>query len=245
MQRRVIKFLIILGIVFLGSSSITFAQVSGFRLKQADSLFQAKRYVESLEHYETILAQKQYTPAMLLKMAYIHEGLGHIGPALYCLNLYQANTHDQAVGDKMEELAAKFNLTGYEYSDNGIAMSFYRKFRLYLSIGLGAFAIFLMSIALYIKRGMKLNAVAPLVVVVVVLVVLLINVNSGTPFSSGIVSHPRTYVMSAPSSGSDVIAVIEEGHRFDVLGKNDVWLKIDWNGEPAFVKENNLLRLEF
>ncbi len=243
MQRRVIKILIILGFVFLGSSSFVTAQVSSFRLKQADSLFLAKRYVESLEHYETILAQKQYTPSMLLKMAYIHEGLGHIGSALYCLNLYQANTNDQAVGDKMEELAAKFNLTGYEYSDNNMAMSVFRKFRLYLSIALGVFAIFLMSIALYIKYGMNENVVAPVVVIVTALIALLVNVNSGSSFSSGIVSHPRTYVMAGPSSGADVIAVIDEGHRFNLIGRKDVWLKINWNGETAFVKENNLLML--
>ena len=244
MQRRVIKILIILGIVFLGSSSMTMAQVSGFRLKQADSLFQAKRYVQSLEHYQTILEQKQYTPAMLLKMAFIHEGLGHIGSALYCLNLYYALTHDQAVSDKMEELAAKFNLTGYEYSDRNKIFSFYQQYTLSISFAIAALCIFIMCVVLFLKRKNR-SIIFAASALMIILVGFLIHVNAGQTFSSGIVSHPHTYVMAGPSSGADVIAVIDEGHRFEVMGKKDVWLKIKWNGETAFVKENNLLRLTF
>ncbi len=244
MQRHVIKILIILGISFFGSTAMSQAQVLGFRLKQADSLFQVKRYVQSLEHYQTILDQKQYTPAMLLKMAFIHEGLGHIGPALYCLNLYFARTHDQAVSDKMEELAKKYNLSGYEYSDRNKIFSVYQQYALPISFALAAIAILLMSVILFLKRK-KRNVIFPAVVMVIILISFLIHVNTSHSFSSGIVSHPRTYVMAGPSSGADVIAVIDEGHRFELMGKKDVWLRIKWNGETAFVKENNLLMLNF
>lgn len=244
MQRHVIKILIILAISFFGSAETSQAQVLGFRLKEADSLFQAKRYVQSLEHYQTILEQKQFTPAMLLKMAFIHEGLGHIGPTLYCLNLYFAHTHDQEVSDKMEVLAKKYNLTGYEYSDRNKIFSLYQQYALPISIALATIAIFLMSVILFLKRK-KQNVIFPAIVMVIILIGFLIHVNAGRSFSSGIVSHPRTYVMAGPSSGADVIAVIDEGHRFDVMGKKDVWLRIKWNGETAFVKENNLLELNF
>jgi hypothetical protein len=244
MQRRVIKNVIILVISFFGVAGVGQAQVLGFRLKQADSLFQAKRYVQSLEHYQTILEQKQYTPAMLLKMAFIHEGLGHIGSALYCLNLYYLGTHDQAAVEKMEELAAKFNLTGYEYSDRNKIFSFYQQYTQYISFAIVAVSIFLMSAALFLKRK-KQSVIFPSAILVVVLIAFFAHINMGAVLSSGIVSHPHTYVMSGPSSGADVIAVIDEGHRFDVMGKKDVWLKIQWNGETAFVKENNLLTLQF
>jgi hypothetical protein len=242
MQRRVIKNLIILLISFFCSGQLASAQVLGFRLKQADSLFQAKRYVQSLDHYQTILEQKQYTPAMLLKMAFIHEGLGHIGSALYCLNLYYAHTHDEAVSDKMEELAAKFNLTGYEYSDQNKIFSLYQQYALYISIALIAIAFFLMSVVLFLKRK-KSGILFPTSVMVIILIGLFAHINFGQSFSKGIISNPHTYVMAGPSPGADVITVLEEGHRFTVLGKKDVWLKIKWNGANAFVKENNLLML--
>jgi len=244
MQRRVIKNIVILVISFFGVAEVGQAQVLGFRLKQADSLFQAKRYVQSLEHYQTILDQKQYTPAMLLKMAFIHEGLGHIGPALYCLNLYYLSTHDQAVVDKMEELAAKFNLSGYEYSDRNKIFSLYQQYTQYISFAIVAFSIFLMSAIVFLKRK-KRSVIFPAGALVVILVGFAVHTNLDTVLTTGIVSHPRTYVMSGPSSGADVIAVIDEGHRFDITGRKDVWLKIKWNGETAFVKENNLLTLHF
>ncbi len=240
MQRRVIKNIIILAISFFGSYGFGLAQVSAFRLKQADSLFQTKRYVQSLEHYQTILEQKQYTPAMLLKMAFIQEGLGHIGPALYCLNLYYDITHDQSVSNKMEELALKYNLTGYEYSDRHKIFSWYQQYSTYLSFVLSAVSIFLVSGIFFLTRN-KRGVALPAAFLITVLTGFLVHVNMGQTFSSGIVSHSRTYLMAGPSAGADVIAVIDEGHRFDVIGKKDVWLKIKWNGETAFVKENNLL----
>ena len=42
---------------------------------------------------------------MLLKMAYIQEGLNHVGQALYYLNLYYLASKDKSVLGKMEELA--------------------------------------------------------------------------------------------------------------------------------------------
>ncbi len=242
MQRRVIKNLIILLISFFGSCQLASAQVLGYRLKQADSLFQAKRYVQSLEHYQTILEQKKYTPSMLLKMAFIHEGLGHIGSALYCLNLYYAHTRDQEVSDKMEELAAKFNLSGYEYSDRNKIFSLYQQYAQYISFAFIAIAIFLMSAVLFLKRKKK-NVLFPASVLIVLLMGFVVHVNVGQSFSTGIISSKNTFVMAGPSPGADVITVLEEGHRFTVIGKKDVWLKIKWNGANAFVKDNNLLML--
>ena len=113
MQRLFLKILPLFALVSLAISHSAPAQTSGFRLKTADSLFQAKRYTQSLEHYEEILRQRQYSPAMLLKMAYIHEGLNNIGSAMYYLNLYYIATADETVVDKMDELATKFDLEGY------------------------------------------------------------------------------------------------------------------------------------
>src|SRR5688572_16230256 len=106
MQRGFLK---ILGPTFLLVFSLqsSFAQVSSHRLKTADSLFATKLYTQSFEHYEEILLQKQYTPAMLLKMAFIQEGLNHIGRALYYLNLYYLATKDKTTLDKIQELANK------------------------------------------------------------------------------------------------------------------------------------------
>ena len=71
MQSRVLKIVVGGVILFFAHIAPSLGQVSGFRLQQADSLYIDKKYIQSLEHYKTILSQDQYTPAMLLKMAYI------------------------------------------------------------------------------------------------------------------------------------------------------------------------------
>src|SRR5690349_5794198 len=118
MQRPVLKFLAVIIILNFSTSFQSRAQTSGFRLQTADSLFTAKRYTQSLEHYEEILRQRQYTPAMLLKMAYIQEGLNNMGSAMYYLNLYYIATNDKSVLEKMDEMATKFGLQGYETTDS-------------------------------------------------------------------------------------------------------------------------------
>src|SRR3954471_13835099 len=89
------------------------AQQFSHRLAVADSLFSTKQYTQSLEQYKTVLDQRQYTPAMLLKMAYIQEGLSNIGPSMYYLNLYFLSSNDKSALKKMEDMATKYNLKGY------------------------------------------------------------------------------------------------------------------------------------
>jgi uncharacterized protein YgiM (DUF1202 family) len=58
-------------------------------LVKADSLFEQKKYTESFDLYEQILDEEQLaSPKMLLKMAFIKEGLGDYSRALYFLNVY-------------------------------------------------------------------------------------------------------------------------------------------------------------
>ena len=92
------------------------AQSHTAELKKADSLFQAKQYTQSFELYTSVLKEKQYSPAMLLKMAYIQEGLGHTSMSLYYLHLYYLASHDDQALTKMEEIASKNGLEGYQSS---------------------------------------------------------------------------------------------------------------------------------
>jgi hypothetical protein len=238
MQRQLLKILIVL-LPLLLSAPALLAQVSAFRMQQADSLYEIKRYTQSLEHYQSILDQKQYSPAMLLKMAYIEEGLNRVGQALYYLNLYYLASHDKLVLEKMEELAAKYRLDGYDHSDREIALSFYHDYHLPISMTLSVLAVFFLSLIFYWKKKGK-RSVAMGVLLFAVLTLLAVHINMGES-AMGIVGEPNTYLMDGPSAGASVISVIEEGHRVEVVGKTDVWYEIVWNGNRAFIKENNLL----
>jgi hypothetical protein len=239
MQRRFLKILIIL-LPLIISTPALLAQVSAFRLQQADSLYEKKRYVESLEHYQSILSQHQYTPAMLLKMAYIEEGLNRVGKALYYLDLYYLASNDKLVLEKMEELAAKYSLDGYENTDADIALSFYHDYQLPISMTLSVLAIFFLSLIIFWKKKGNRSRAAGFVLVVLLLL-LIVHINFGEEISTGIIGEPNTYLMDGPSAGASVVSVVEEGHRVEIVGKTDVWYKVKWNEGTVFVRDHDIL----
>jgi hypothetical protein len=236
---KIITFTVILCCNF----SISFSQVSKHRLAVADSLFKTKRYTQSYVQYQSILAQKQYTPAMLLKMAYIQEGLNNIGNAMYYLNLYFLASNDKTVLTKMETMATKYNLEGYETSDADTFLTFYHDHHFYISILLGALCCFMLSLIIYTKRKTKKRPIGSAIVTFIFLVMLFAHLNFGERITTGIIAQPDTFVMEGPSAGAPITEVLNEGHRVEILGAQDVWLKVLWNDKVAFIKSNNVLTI--
>lgn len=206
----------------------------------ADSLFQAKRYTQSLEHYEEILRQRQYTPAMLLKMAYVEEGLNQMGAAIYYLNLYQVATQDESVTEKIDEMAKKFNLEGYETTDADRFWTFYLEYHLYVSIALAAIMILLVSVMYHARMRLHSRPIGSAIGLVAIAILLFVHQQYGTIRSRAIIADSTTYLMDGPSAGASVIDIVSDGHRVEVLGKRDVWLKITWDEDVAYVKENSI-----
>lgn len=235
-----ILLLILTGFIFIHNSAR--AQPSTFRLQRADSLFQAKQYTQSLELYQTMFDQGQYTPAMLLKMAYIEEGLAQTGRALYHLNLYYKATNDKSTLEKMEQLATKHNLEGYEQDEASVILSYYNDYYFIISIALAALLL-LTAIAAFFQSGKRSRPIALSVLMIIWILALATHLNLGDQFNTGIISNPRTYAMSGPSSGAPLAAVLTAGHRVEIIGKKDVWLKIRWDGETVYVKQGNVLEV--
>ncbi len=182
---------------------------------------------------------------MLLRMAYIEEGLNNIGPAMYYLNLYYLATNDKSVITKMEDMAKKFNLEGYKTTDADQILSFYHDYHFYFTAFLTALSLLCLSLAFYSRVRLHKRPVVSSVFLVIVLAVFFVHLNFGERITTAIVTMPDTYVMSGPSAGAPVIAIIDEGNRVEVVGKHDVWLRIRWNGEIAYVKNASLLPIQF
>lgn len=240
MQWPALKILTILFWLFLIASAPGYSQVSSYRLQQADSLFNARQFTQSLEHYRVILENKQYTSSMLLKMAFIEEGLHNTGEALYYLNLYYLATQDPSALDKMDELATKNNLSGYQSTEGKMALTFYRKHHLWISIAIAGFIFFLFSVAVAVRRNNKKPVIA-VSLLFVFAVVLGVHLYAMEPATNGIVARPNTYIMQGPSGGAPVAEILQAGHRFEIKGQTDVWVKIEWKGKPAYIRENLLL----
>jgi hypothetical protein len=173
---------------------------------------------------------------MLLKMAFIQEGLGHLGESLYYLNLYYLATDDTQALKKMEELAKKNNLEGYATDESSTALAWLQEYYATIAGIIAAGCIFLLAIVYYLQRK-KLNTTFAGATLLFTLAVLFVHINFSLATERGIVAKPQTYLMSGPSAGSSVIAIIGEGHQLDIQGQEDVWLKVKWKGGVAYVRE--------
>lgn len=236
-QKAVLKFtLIILLIPF----SLSVAKPTQTLLKQADSLFAKKQYTQSLELYQEILDQKQYSSSMLLKMAYIEDGLGHLSQSLYDLNLYYLASADEQALVKMEEVASKHNLQGYNANEvRKIEFLLQENYGMIIKV-LAAITFFLFALLFYQKFRLHKKAIPVGIAILVLLGLLFFHVNFSQNTSRGIVFNQTTYLMSGPSAGSSVVSIIGEGHQLDILDKKDVWYHVKWMDQDVYLKENQV-----
>lgn len=241
MQTGYLKIVVSLITLLIFFNLQGFSQTTSFRLKTADSLFQAKRYTQSFEHYHEMLGQGEFTPAMLLKMAFIQEGLLHIGESMYYLNLYFIATHDETALDKMKELATKYNLEGYEASEADKLLTIYYDNYNYISLAVVALIVLAFALTFYSRFRLQRRPVASFVLLSFFAATLFMHLFYGERTQTGIITNPSTYLMSGPSAGASVMEIIGDGHKVEVIGKSDVWLRIRWAGDIAYIKENTLV----
>jgi hypothetical protein len=237
MKTGILKILLLSVITFFAHSAC--AQIFSRQLAYADSLYRVKQYTQSLEIYEEVLAAKQYSPSMLLKMAFIEEGLGKVSKSLYYLNLYYLATGDDQTLLKMEELAVKNRLEGYQNSESDQFYYHVNKYGYLISLLLASVALFAL-VWMYTQKKKGKRSVAVVVVMMIFLVLLAVNVNFPMTDSTVMITRSKTYLMSGPSAGANVIGVVDEGHKLRMLNRKDVWLEVQWFDQPVYVKENRV-----
>lgn len=241
MQTNLTKKTLLLVQLLLWCGSL-FGQPAETLLLQADTLFRGKQYTEALRKYGQLLDQTgQATPAMLLRMAFIAEGLGDYTQSLYYLNLYYRQTPRQAVAVKMEELAARHNLSGYRFSDIDFFFIWYDRYYAYLTAGLILLSLLLLGIAARKKLKGRFVLIRHGVgfILILLLNVALLNLRSDP--TQAIVSQDGAYLMNAPSAGAGLVHIVGKGNRLDVSGRQDIWLKTEWNGQTAYVRQHHVL----
>jgi hypothetical protein len=208
-------------------------------LAHADSLFESRNYTASLRLYDSLFAQHQYAPAMLLKMAYIEEALGHVSMPLYYLSLYHLATGEEAVALKMQDFADKHRLLGYRQSDLDRAGWAYYHYHHRITQLLAALCAFIFSVMLYrrLRKGVKPLPLA--FTLLFCLALLFIHIQSSLS-SRGIIVTPATVVMAQPSAGSGVLDVLDEGHRLPITGHQDHWVEVDFRGRRGYVNAGRI-----
>ena len=227
-------------ILVLSSAFSAYSQPNTISLRKADSLFTHQKFTQSFEVYDSIYHQKKATPAMLLKMAYIKEGLGDYTLAQYYLNEYYLATNNEQALTKMEALAKEKNLLGFETNDLNFILSLYYKHFQWLSLSVLMIAAVLFIFFFIQLRKYKKAPPVTTFFLVASLIALFALINFGKSYNKALIIKNNTFVMAGPSAGADVIDVIGKGNKISVARKKDVWLEIDWEGETGYIKSNNV-----
>jgi Bacterial SH3 domain len=240
MQSRVLK-IVKLSLFLLVLSTVVNAQSNNPLLVRADSLFQQKRYIQSLELYQKLFEDHRYTPAMLLRMAYVEEGLNNISRSVYYLNLYYLATQDEDALVKLEEVAIKNRLEGYSTDETDSFLSFYLTHHTLITIILVALAVLALAIALTQRLIFKHKPIGEFVCMCIVSALCLLHLSQKSFWEKAIIAKDNTYVMSGPSAGASVVMIARDGHRVSVIGKQDVWVKIKLGESEGYIRNSNLL----
>ncbi len=214
---------------------------SGDQLRQADSLFAAGKEVDAAQLYETAIANGHTaTDPMLLKLASACERQNDVPHLLYYLQVYFDRHPDDAVLRKMNEIARVNNLNGYETDDLNYFYLFYRKYGLYLLLFLlvpGAYVFGILMLKLVRKQSIDQRQKW---IVLLYLLLLLLFVNLPEGMRSGIISHDRVLLRTNPSAAAPVSEVIGRGHRVNILGSTDIYLRVLWNNELYYVRRDEV-----
>jgi tetratricopeptide (TPR) repeat protein len=225
---------------FFGISFISQAQNEKL-LKQGDSLFSSGRYVEALSIYEHLLnKRKEFSPQMLLRMAFVEESKNNYPQALYYLNLHYRINPNKQVLHKLEELAQTHQLEGYQYTDKTYFLSLYDSYRWYIISFFGG-VIFLMMLWVISRRRQERPIIPPLAIGLSVVVILLLLHNFATQRTLGIIQNDYTSFVESPSAASPILKVIKKGNRYQILDKKDSWYKVTIDNQTGYVRLHNTL----
>lgn len=209
-------------------------------LRLADSLFSEKKFTQSLERYERLLGQGYESPAMLLRMAYIEEGLQHYAYALYYLNRYYHLQPDEKVWQKIAALAAQQNVKGYEWTFYEHALTIYQVNR-WNWVVVNMVIALLLTLLIWFVRNKPVKRFA-FFLHSIIIVLLLVQLNIPLP-RYAIVAQDSIPVMRGPSAGADVLGLIGSGNRLRVVGSADTWVKVRDQNQTGYIRSANLLML--
>lgn len=247
MQNVTLKKLCLFLCLFCMLGVSCYSQTYRIQIQQADSLFAMGNFTASLKMYEQILSQSgKASPGILLKTAYIYEGLADYTQALYYLSLYYRYKPSQQAVDHMKDIASRHQLKGYEFKDVDFFLILYERYYVYIAAIL--LLICLLLLASLIGRKLRRHYVPARhilgLILFLIIVFLFLNIKFRYKSGKAIIAQDNVYLMGAPSAGATLISILPKGHRLDIISREDIWLQVAWNEQTAFVRQQNVLLIE-
>lgn len=234
-------FLAKLFIFFLISLQSIHCQADVKGLQKADSLFNQRSYKEAMEIYSSNYQTGVYSPAMLLKMAFITEGIGDNEQAtLYLSKYYDLNPDPQAI-TKIKNLTGQNTLFGYEVSDSQRFMIYLAEYRMYI-VGVLALLLFLSIVGIWVTGSKPDKTQNFWPTILLLLLVFLANNFLNGP-RTGLITSSPTFIVSKPTAGGELIDRVEPGNRVSIKSTKDIWYEVQWKDKRAYIKKADVTRL--
>src|SRR5690554_1469219 len=232
-------FLVKLFIFTLGTFQSFHCQANKQTLQKADSLFNTKNYQEALVIYKDILHKdRAYSPSMLLKMAFISEGIGDFPSTTVYLSKYYDLKPNPQITAKIKELTNQDVLTGYAVTDQQRLFGILTDYRQLIVSGLALFLVF--SLIGLVMRGPSKELIATNLILIVLVFV---SNNYLDKAETGIVTGNPSLIMSQPTAAGDLVRQVGPGHRVIIESSVDIWYKIKWNDQTAYVKMDQISKI--
>ena len=223
----------------LGSGRVLSANLN--ELKSADSLFAMAKYTEAeLLYKKNYKEDEKNNQFLLLKLAFLAEKSNNYTDCLYYLNKLALINPSRRLFEKMDNLAAQQNLTGYEFDDYNYFIIFYRRYGDYIPIlllTLGAYIVFVMVLKTRRKEPiLQFHKISTMIY----LVVLLGIVNIPSLYKTGIIINDNTFLREEPSSAAGVVEMVRKGHKLTIFGSVDHWDRVIWNNRIVYIRQSDL-----
>jgi len=236
------KFYKIFFLLFFGASLACTGATSKQSLTQADSLFQEQKYTESFEIYSRLFDQEGvFSESMLLKMAFIQEGLGDYSSALYYLNVHFNETLDKNTFSKINQLAEEHQLSGYDYENESYFSNVVKKY-LWAPFYVLAFILFI-GLIISTKKASKGEGKLALIIILILLAPLIIAFNMDFIQDRAIVINETTHLMDGPSGAANVVKTISKGHQLQIKQYDEVWSSVVWQEKEYYVRHDKLKKI--
>ncbi|SFH13902.1 hypothetical protein SAMN04487988_1206 [Algoriphagus hitonicola] len=234
-------FLVKLSIFFILFAQSIHSQGGVNDVNRADSLFAQQNYQEAMNLYAQNYESGLYSPAMLLKMAFIAEGMGDKEQATLYLSKYYDLAPTNQIISKIKDLTGQNTLYGFEVSDSGRFLLFLVDYKEYIVGGLAVLLILsLLSIWWMGRNPEEKISYWPSLIL---LLLLFISNNFLKGPRTGLITNSPTYIVSKPTAGGSIIDRIEPGHRVKIKSSKDIWYEVEWKNSVAFVKKEHITRL--
>lgn len=204
-------------------------------------MFQQRSYKEAMEIYHMNYQLGIYSPSMLLKMAFISEGIGdNENATLYLSKYYDLSPNPQTI-TKIKSLTGQSELVGYEVSDGMRFVLFLVEFK---EIIVGALTLSLIITLIFLwSKGNKLTEARFYWPSVILIALIFITNNFLKAQNTALVTNSPTMIVSKPSAGGEMVDLVEPGHRVKIRSSKDIWYEVEWKDKIAYIRKDNVTRL--